>query len=192
MTQAQLIRVLGLVAMAGVALAAFVVPGYREASALSEEIGEYRAELGKPNSGPEVIGRLSQELETLRSLSDRRMTPIPESSDVAGLIRELSSMLDELGLHRREITTGESRTLEEASSMPMTVTLHGPFPAVAEAVRRIESLGRLVRVQRLRVSSEQPRRGEIDRSGAVRADLLIEVFYAPRDVLDAGAPGGGR
>lgn len=181
----------GLVLVVALGVGVFIAPGYQRSSRLAHEIDRFQAELKKPNSGPEVIGKLTKQLETLRSLSDRRMTPIPQESDVAGLMTDLSAMLDSLGLTHREITTGDSRTLEEASSMPMTVTLEGPFPSIAEAVRRIESLPRLVRVQRLRVSSNQPRRGEFDRSGEVRADVLIEVFYAPQDVL-ASASGGER
>lgn len=191
MNQGHLFRVGGLVGLVVVAGAVFIVPGYRESRRLSNEIGAYEAELRKPNSGPEVIGRLNEELETLRSLADRRMTPIPEGSDVAGLIGDLSAMLDEVGLASREITTGQSESLQEASAMPMTVTLRGAFPAVAEAVHRIESLPRLVRVKRLRVSSNQPRNGEVDRSGSVRADILIDVFFAPRDVLRAASADEG-
>lgn len=189
MNQGQVFRVGGLAGLVLVATGLLIVPEARKSSRLSNEVRAYGEELRKPNSGPEVIGRLSEELETLRSMADRRMTPIPESSDVAGLIGDLSSMLDAVGLGQREITTGQSESLEEASSMPMTVTLRGPFPAVAEAVRRIESLPRLVRVKRLRVASNQPRSGEVDRSGEVRADILIDVFFAPRDVLRASAGG---
>lgn len=183
MNQGRAMPLLVLSVLLSVSVGAVIVPAYRHSRKLSREIERSQIELAKPNSGPEVIGRLTEELETLRALSDHRMTPIPQESNVAGLITDLSAMLDSLGLLRREITTGESVALEEASSMPMTVSLRGPFPGVAEAVRRIESMARLVRVERLRVSSDQPRRGEVNRSGEVRADLLIEVFYAPRDVL---------
>lgn len=175
--------------VAAIAIGALIVPQYNRSRTLRREIKEFHAELAKPNSGPEVIGTLTNQLETLRSLADRRMTPIPQESNVAGLITELSAMLDSLGLSHREITTGDSRRLDEASSMPMTVTLQGPFPSIAEAVMQIESLPRLVRVQRLRVSTEQSRRGEVDRSGVVRADVLIEVFFAPRDVLASAGEG---
>jgi Tfp pilus assembly protein PilO len=183
MSQGRALPIIGLAVIVGVSSLAFVAPGIQKSRRLGKDIREFRAELKKPNSGPEVIGTLSKQLDTLRALSDRRMTPIPQQSNVAGLITDLSAMLDSLNLSHREITTGNSRTLEEASSMPMTVTLQGPFPSIAEAVRQIESLPRLVRVQRLRVSTDQPRRGEVDRSGEVRADVLIEVFYAPQDVL---------
>lgn len=191
MSQGRALPIVGLVLIVGLAVGVFIAPGYQQSRSLTRDIRRFHAELQKPNSGPEVIGTLTRQLETLRSLADRRMTPIPQESNVAGLMTDLSAMLDSLGLTQREITTGDSRRLEEASSMPMTVTLQGPFPSIAEAVRQIESLPRLVRVQRLRVSTEQARRGEVDRSGSVRADVLIEVFYAPQDVL-AAAGGDGR
>ena len=169
-----------------------LLPAWRGAHAMRAEIDRYEAELAEPQAGPEELARLRRERDDLMLLSDQRMTPIPPEADVAGLIRELSTMLDGLGLREREITTGASKALEEASSMPMTVTLTGPFPRVAEAVLRVETLPRLVRVQRLRLSTERVRGGNTDRSGVVRADVLLEVFFDPRDVLTAEAGGGER
>ncbi|TVQ77859.1 MAG: hypothetical protein EA380_06785 [Phycisphaeraceae bacterium] len=167
-------------------------PSWSSGRVLRGEIGQLEQELSKPKSDPEMIERLSQELAGLNALRDQRMTPIPEERDVAGLMRELSAMLDELGLLEREITTGSPQVHDEASVMPMTVVLSGAYPSVAEAVIRIESLPRLVRVQRLRLALERTRSGAVNRSGIVRADIRIEVFFEPRSVSTAQAGGSRR
>lgn len=174
---------LGLLA-AGVGLA--VVPTWRSLQRLRADIVELRSEASKPTDGPEVIRALEAELEALTLLGANRTTPIPNDSDVAGLMRDFSAMLDELGLTRRELTTGVPRQLDEASSMPMSMNLEGNFPQIYEAARYIESLPRLVRVQRFRVQSSTPGSGAVDRTAPVKAELLIDVFYQPR-VIESGS-----
>ncbi len=169
---------------AGVGLA--LVPASRSVQRVRAEIAELRAEAAKPTDGPEVMQALQAELEALTALGANRTTPIPNDSDVAGLMRDFSAMLDELGLTRREMTTGVPRQLDEASSMPMSMNLEGSFPQIYEAARYIESLPRLVRVQRFRVQSPSLGSGSIDRSAPVKAELLIDVFYQPR-VIESGS-----
>lgn len=181
---------IGLVILVCVSAGGLLWPSWSSGRVLRGEISQLEQELSKPKSDPEMIDRLSQELAGLNSLRDQRMTPIPEERDVAGLMRELSAMLDDLGLLEREITTGSAQTQDEASVMPMTVVLSGPYPSVAEAVTRMESLPRLVRVQRLRMALERSRSGTVNRSGIVRADIRLEVFFEPRSVTTARA--GGR
>lgn len=183
----------GPLCVAGVLLlgsALFVVPAWRAESRVRSEVGEFERELRQAANPPEVIQKLEARLGRVRDAGDERMKPIPEQSDVSGLMRRLSEMLDELGLDRRDLTTGRPREHDEAMSLPMSVMVEGPYPRVIEAVSRIEGLERLVRVQRLRLRSaraETP--GEVRRDGTVRADILLEVFYAPRTV---GADASGE
>lgn len=182
----------GLAVLVCVAAVGLLWPSWASGRVLRGEISQLEQELSKPKSDPEMIERLSQELAGLNALRDQRMTPIPEERDVAGLMRELSAMLDQLGLMDREITTGSAQVQDEASVMPMTVVLSGPYPSVAEAVIRMESLPRLVRVQRLRLALERSRSGVVNRSGIVRADIRLEVFFEPRSVSTARAGGSRR
>lgn len=160
-----------------------------------EVVGQIRAaetELAKPNGGPELIESLERELAQLKEIAGGGMTPIPEDADVAGLIGRLSRMFDDAQLGEREVTTGQPEQLEEASAMPMSVSVQGSFLALMDVLVRIESLDRLVRIERLRLSGLHARRGPIDRSGEVRASVQVEVFYAPRALKEPAAGGGRR
>lgn len=183
---------LGLAVLACAGAIGLLWPSWTSGQRLRFEIAMLEQELEKPNSDPEMIERLEGELEMLHALSDQRMTPIPEERDVAGLMRELSAMLDELGLMEREITTGTAQSQEEASVMPMTVVLTGVYPKVAEAVTRMESLPRLVRVQRLRLALDRASEGDVNRNGVVRADIRLEVFFEPRALAQGGEEGASR
>jgi len=177
----------GIALLAIVGAGALWAPSIGRIRAANAAIADARRQLDAPDNAPELIASLTSRRDELRTLSSGDLTPIPERADVAALIGQLSEMLDGLGLDRREVTTGKTRSLPEASSLPMSVLLEGPFPSIARAVREIESLPRLVRVQRLRIDAEQPRRGELEHDPEVRADLLIEVFFEPREV----GPGDG-
>ncbi len=191
MTMDRWLPAAGLVLLAGAGVFGLLVPSWTSGRVLRTEIGMLETELSKPKSDPEMIERLEKELGLLNALRDQRMTPIPEERDVAGLMRELSAMLDELGLSEREITTGSPQEQEEASVMPMTVMLSGPYQSVAEAVTRMESMPRLVRVQRLRMALDRLRNDAVNRSGVVRADIRLEVFFEPRAMGRSGGEGSG-
>lgn len=175
----------GWLGMAGVAVGLLIVPAARSRSAEISEIARLRAEYAKPFNGPEAVERLSGDLATLKQFGDGRMTPIPEESDIAGLMGSLSATLSELRLDQRDITTRAAKNLDGASVMPVAVTLFGPFERVYEAIGRIEALPRLVRVGRLRITADEAPGGARGRSGLVKAELTIDAFYRPTSLSDA-------
>ncbi len=169
---------LGVLVIGGIGI--FVIPQAVRAQRLSAEISEYQTELDQPNVGEAAISQLVQRRADIKHFGDERITPIPDAADLAGLMRELSAMFTGAGLDAPQLTTGVPEEAEGAMSLPLTVVAEGPFLPIAEMVDRIESLPRLVRVQRLRIASPGgSRSGEVDRSGIVRADILLDVFYAP-------------
>lgn len=180
------------VVSAGIGL--LVVPSMRRTAALATELSGLRVEAAKPSDGPEVIEGLTRELAELKSRGEMRMTPIPEQSDIAGLMRELSGKLDELKLDKRELVQGTAKKLEEASLVPMSVLVEGSFPEIYGVAKYLESLPRLVRVQRLRIALAGSAKDTIDRSGVVQAELMIDVFFEPRKVETqaSAAPGKGE
>jgi len=180
-TKGSILHACALTCLLGAGAGALVWPQYNANRELSVEIERLRADLAMPNSGPEVIEQLTNRLLSLREIGEKRMTPIPRESDVAGLVRDMSKMLDAIGIDKREMTTGAARELPEASTLPMSIILTGDFTQVNEVVGYIESLPRLVRFERLRFTTERAGSESVDRSGVVRAELVLDVFFAPRD-----------
>lgn len=172
----------GLAALVVGILAIGVVPATVRAREIERQITAAQEELAKPNSGPELIVELQNDLAQLREISGEGMTPIPDDADIAGLMGRLSTMFDASGLGAREVTTGQAEMLEEASSMPMSVAVQGQFPSILKVLIEIESLDRLVRIERLRLAGLHDRKGPIDRSGEIRASVQLDVFFAPRAI----------
>ncbi len=180
----------GLTGLVALSISLVIWPAHTEARQVEADILAKRAELSQAGKQPEAIEKLATELAALRRFGEQRMTPIPEDSGVADLVRNLSSTFDELGLKDREVTTGAPKQLDEASALPMSVMVSGSFPKVYAAVCQIERLPRLLRTQRLRIAAEKAPVGSLDRSGRVRADLQLDVFYAPRAVAGDSAKEG--
>ena len=164
-----------------VGVATLILPSWRASQAIGVELNELRDEIERSGNQPDVINDLTDRLAILQSFGDGRMTPIPEQSDIAGMMETLTRTLDEHGLTDREIKMGSVKELERASSIPMTVVVKGDFNAVFSAVREVESMDRLIRISRFRMGNDNGRPVELDRNGAVNGTLTMDVFFAPRD-----------
>lgn len=175
----------GWLAVTGLTVGLLIVPAARSRTAEIAEVARLRAEYAKPFNGPEVVERLTGDLSTLKQFGEGRMTPIPEESDIAGLMGSLSAALSELKLDQRDITTRAAKNLDGASVMPVAVTLFGPFERVYDAIGRIEALPRLVRVGRLRVVADDANGSKRPRTGLVKAELTIDAFYRPTSLTSA-------
>jgi len=166
---------------------------------LSDERDRLQVRVAQADDGAAELNRLSEQLQRTRERAERDTKEIPSENNIAGLIRKLTAQLDDLGMSEREITTGSPIQLEQARSLPMTVSMSGRFLSVHRAIRWIESLPRLVRVKRLSVELPDQRStdGSFDwRDPQVEAELVLDVFYAPASVSTdeqvAGASGDSR
>lgn len=186
--------IIGWVSLVSVGVLVMIVPPAAARAKLGREVRSLDTELAKPADGPDVIDRLTNDLGRLRDFGKGRMTPIPTDSNVAGLMRMLGDTLTDLGLNQRDITTRPPKSFGDATSLPVTVVLNGPFTSIHEAVTRIESMPRLVRVERLRITSQSERAGGTTApsaggtEGVVRAEFSIDAFYSPDAPTSASAP----
>jgi len=172
----KLIAVWGVLVVAVVAV--LVVPKMRESASLRTEILSLDADIKQLSATNEVIERLAAVRDELVNFGEGRVAIIPERSDVAGLMTELSEIFTEAGLEGREMTSQPEQQIDDVIMMPMVVRATGYFPQIYEVVSDLEHLSRLVRIGRLRIEKvENARRGGVSRNSKVQADILIEAFY---------------
>lgn len=173
---------LGWVILAVGGFAIFVWPRVSGLMRLGDERAQLQQRVVQADDGAAELTRLSQRLERLRRRAEEQTKEIPPESDVAGLIRQLTARLDQLGMSEREITTGSPIQLAQARSLPMTVSMTGRFLSVHRSIRWIESLPRLVRVKRVTIELPDQRSGSDSfdwRRPEVDAEMVLDVFYAP-------------
>lgn len=173
---------LGWVALVLIGVFAGVQPKLKGIDRLEAEGASLTDRAERADNGAAELARLRNRLSEVRAIAETQIKKIPSESDVAGLIRELTSVLDQLGMSEREITTGSAEDFDDAMSAPMTVRMKGPFLGVQASIAWLESLPRLVRVLRLKI--ETPRRSAQDRLSSrevqVEAELLLNVFFDTR------------
>ncbi|MEM8836153.1 MAG: type 4a pilus biogenesis protein PilO [Planctomycetota bacterium] len=169
----------GLALLLAIGTAIGTLPVLRSTADMLDEQERLRGEIALMRDGAEVVDRLREKVALLNELGAGRLTPIPPENDMAELIRTLSETMDSAGLRDRDISLQNSKQLDEASVLPISVRAGGSFDEVREVIRDVESMPRLVRVGRMRLRIEGGVRGEVIRHGELDAELLVEAFYGP-------------
>ena len=167
-----------------------VRPAYRQRAALLQQARDLEARVAQ-----EPMDRRARQLaiERLASLQWRlahETKAIPESTDVAGTIRGLSTDLEELALRDQRLNRGKETTDAAAPSIGLQVEAVGAFDNVVKLLRRVERLPRLVRISELTVDARDAALGE------VKAAIVLDAFYripmatpaGPTSPATAGSP----
>ena len=173
--------VIGWALIIATGVAFFIAPRWRNLRSLESRATSLAQMVDESEDVNSKIESITQWVNEVEREVRASTIPIPAESDVSGLIRSLSAKLTELEIVDREITTGTPVDDKEASMLPMSVMLTGPFPHVYEAIRWIESRPRLLRIRRVRCD----RISDISKGDAiVRAELVLDAFFAPKDLSD--------
>ncbi|MCB9849059.1 MAG: type 4a pilus biogenesis protein PilO [Phycisphaeraceae bacterium] len=162
-----------LLVLIGVATIAWLQPGM---------LGEARAELAalelrreRAQDGAAEIRRLASELSNLKE-STTAIKHVPSDSQFARLNQELGNRLEVLGITDREITNGGSVELGPARSIPMRIRMTCGFMGVYQTIQWIETLPRLVRVQRIRIESTE---AENPWESEVEVEITLDAVFDP-------------
>jgi len=169
----------GLVVIVALGMLAGVMPRINGVKRLNVEATSLADRASHADNGAAELERLLTNLEEVKQTAEHGIVDIPYENDMAGLIRDLTSQLDQLGMTERSITTGKTDDLKDTLSAPMSVTMKGSFLGVVAVIDWLESLPRLVRILRLTINA--PHRTAEERlstnDNQVEAELLLNVFY---------------
>jgi len=161
-------------------------------------LGKARAEcivlqerLNRAEDGAAEIRTLVEELGAIKE-STKAIKRVPADSQFAQLNKELGTRLEKLGITDREITNGGSIDLGPAKSIPMRIRLTSGFLGVFETLEWIESLPRLIRVQRVLIQSTDL---ENPWATQVEVEITLDAVFDPasrQDTLTAVDPEASR
>jgi len=155
--------VLGAVALAMVFL---VLPNYREARAVRAQAEDLRARSATLNVRQQAVERLAEEVRLAKEHAASDLKIIPESADIAGLIRKLSDSIDGVNVVDQTFTAGTPGEAiiggnSTAMSLPVSADMRATFESVMALIRKAESMERLVRVSSVQLACkrEEPKAG---------------------------------
>jgi Tfp pilus assembly protein PilO len=168
---------LAIVLLGGVLL---VWPNYRETRRIRQETIELEEKVSDLAGHTGTVERLADELEAARARVDRELKLIPNTPDIAGLMRKLSLPVDGSTVLDQTFTAGNAcdAVLGESyseRSMPLTVDMQARFDSVFALICAAERMDRLVRVSSVRLAAE--RSAAASQMPMLTASVGLEVIY---------------
>ncbi len=197
---------LAIVVALGVGL--FIWPNYREASTLNDQTAQMQQKIEGLASQNSVLEALSDKINDINRHVEKELKTIPETPDLAGLIRTLSQDVDRTVVLDQTFTAGSASEaianlpggpVEAATptasgvkgapaiaapksptvmAMPLTVDMTAQFAPILALVRTAESVDRLVRVASVRITCKRDEK-------AVGAGAAKQSGSSDRPVLAA-------
>jgi len=117
---------------------------------------------------PQMIKQV-QEMKTTYKDFDCRL---PRSKELGGFLREISSIQEQSNLSGATMNTQNPVSGDLYNTMPITMRLKGKYLALAEFLKRMDTMARLTRVQRLMIQkAKSTDKGDLD------IELLMNIYF---------------
>jgi Tfp pilus assembly protein PilO len=145
---------LGMVVALGALFAVGVWMPARERSVeIERRITAAKSELGMTAVAKDELTQLNAQVTDLRKVVSGAQRYVPVGDEIAEVVRGVNEALREHGVTEQEMIARSTRRFADHCEIPLTVEYRSSFPVVFGALRQIESMPRLIRVDRLTLSS---------------------------------------
>ncbi len=148
-------------AIVGIAAVLFIVPNYREAKTVRSQVADLQARVETLADREAEVDRLEQQVRTAQLQALVNLKTIPETADVAGLIRNLSDRIDGVNVLEQTFAAGTAGPAivgddrVTARSMPVAADMRATFESVLALIAKAETMPRLVRVASVRLQCKR-------------------------------------
>lgn len=169
--EVRFLAVLGLIVGAfGVGL---WLPAHRERAKLQTRIDQARQQLEAQRANADEVARLHQQVVQLSQAVSRQPHQVPEQEDLDQVLRHLTRALQSSNVREPDLTTRDTRHFAHYSIIPIEVEFQGSFRDAFGVLERIESMPRLIRVDRLELEGQ-----ERNTAGPLSVSLQLSAFVA--------------
>lgn len=169
--------IVGLVVIVG----AFVLqPEYSRASEAHTEVGRLVRENSSIGATESMLRELVIERDNRLMIEESQLRQIPQGAGDAGLSDALALNVDDGGATSWSVRLLAPEVIEASAAdsewmcLPAVVEMKGRFGAVLEALNRVESSDRLVRVRAIRVSRA---RDNNQQSDLIEATIELDTVF---------------
>lgn len=164
-----------LMGVLGAAAAAFTVAVYMpvrsQQSQAREQIQAYRSQLDMDLAGSKELPKLLEQVNSLREACNGAQRDVPTQSELASLLRSLSSELEKQHATDKEVQMRPIIQGADYHVQPVSLRFTASFPAVYGFLKRLESMPRLIRIDRLELT------GTPDKGGSLTARIELSTFF---------------
>ena len=173
-----ILSILVVVGLGGVLL---VWPAYREAARHNRRTSMLHHKGENYDAQARRIARLTKQVEQMTSRVETELKTIPETPDIADLMRRLSMPVDGIHVHDQTFTAGDPRDAVPGGDLPvlvqpLTVELAARFDAIFALMKRAESMDRLLRVSAISIAADRTNTEDTVASATI---VLESVFNPP-------------
>ena len=172
-----LLILLGLCAAFGLGL---LVPRQVKFARLRKQIDTSKGQLGTDRKNAAGLVQLARKVKKFQEIVSGAQHHVPQESDLAPLIKQLSSDLKEQRVQEKEIQTHNAVTGPNYNTIPITLRFAATFPKTYEFLKKVESNRRLIRVEHLAITERQRRgRSEDTEDEPLEIQLRLRAFFSP-------------
>jgi Tfp pilus assembly protein PilO len=176
-----LFAVMGLVGCVALALGLLIWPNYREAASLRHQAHDLQTKIDSLGDENVEVERLVEQVSAARKQVAANFKVIPESPDVAEMIRKLSLGVDGRTVMDQTFTAGtpdDALPAQKATMryMPLKVDMRATFESIFALMRSAESMKRLVRIATVKVACKRDDKQSEDRP-MLEASVGLEVLF---------------
>lgn len=187
-TKQMTMGVLAVLVALGLVTAMFILPNYREARDVRTQVKDLQARVTTLESRTHAVDQLAEEVRAAREAAATNLKAIPETADVAGLIRKLSDPIDGMNIVDQTFTAGTAGPAivgddTPAMALPVVAEMHSTFESAQAMIRKAEMMRRLVRVSSVRLQCKRDdQKADIP---VLVASIGLEVIYSAPETASA-------
>lgn len=159
------------VVMIAVAVVVVYMPQGGTLESIKTNIAAQKLVLQDSAKKASVVPKMMREVQTLKSRYKDFDSRLPRSKELGGFLQEITAIQQNSALVDPRMETGSPMSEELFNTMPIKMRVRGRYLALADFLRRLGSMQRLTRVQRLMITIPQEEDGDLS------IELLMNIYF---------------
>lgn len=159
------------VVLGGVAALGVYVPQGKRLERIKAEAASQQMVLQSQSAQAAAVPAIMRQIHDMKlhyKDFDRRL---PKRKELGGFLREISSNMAEEQLSNQLIEPGKPSREELFHMLPITMKFQGRYLSMASLLKRIGEMERLTRVQKLSISADSKKDGDLS------IEVLLNIYF---------------
>jgi Tfp pilus assembly protein PilO len=147
------------------------LPLRRKTNAIKQAKTERAISIAKGAANARQLPLLEEQLLKLETRLGDYEVNIPKQRDHGVFLHKIADLMKEHDLNDQVITPGEEIEADKFNCIPVTMQCKGELAQISEFYRRLQTLDRLVRIEKVKLSNDD------NYSGQISMETDAVVFY---------------